>query len=104
MSRADIRSAIEVFVGDDLEPQFWAYYADYDWVVFCQLWGIMINLPEHFPKYCMDLKQAAIHLGRPELPKQSGTEHDALADARWNRDVWHFLEDKNFITDTGMHM
>jgi len=37
--------------------EFYAYYADYDWVVFCWLFGKMINLPEGFPKYCIDLKQ-----------------------------------------------
>ncbi len=26
------------------KPEFWAYYADYDWVVFCQLFGRMIDL------------------------------------------------------------
>ena len=36
---------------------FYAYYADYDWVVFCQLFGTMMQLPEGFPMYCIDLKQ-----------------------------------------------
>jgi DNA polymerase III epsilon subunit-like protein len=78
------------FVGDDT-PEFWAYYADYDWVIFCSLFGCMIDLPEHFLKYCMDLKQWAVQLGNPELPKQMNTEHNALADARWNREVYAFL-------------
>lgn len=39
------------------KPVFHAYYADYDWVVFCWLFGKMINLPEGFPMYCVDLKQ-----------------------------------------------
>jgi hypothetical protein len=40
------------------EPhEFYAYYADYDWVVFCTLFGKMINLPTGFPMYCKDLKQ-----------------------------------------------
>ncbi len=38
-------------------PEFYAYYADYDWVVFCWLFGKMIDLPEGFPMYCRDLKQ-----------------------------------------------
>lgn len=37
--------------------QFYAYYADYDWVVFCSLFGTMMNLPKGFPMYCRDLKQ-----------------------------------------------
>ncbi|CAL2094846.1 hypothetical protein [Tenacibaculum sp. 190524A02b] len=39
------------------KPKFHAYYADYDWVVFCWLFGRMIDLPEGFPMYCIDLKQ-----------------------------------------------
>lgn len=38
-------------------PEFYAYYADYDWVVFCSLFGRMLDLPHGFPMYCKDLKQ-----------------------------------------------
>ena len=72
-------------------PQFWGYYADYDWVVFCQLFGSMLNLPEGFPKFCMDIKQLCMMLGNPTLPKQGVGEHNALQDARWNRHAWEFL-------------
>jgi hypothetical protein len=37
--------------------EFYAYFGDYDWVVFCWLFGKMIDLPNGFPKYCKDLKQ-----------------------------------------------
>ena len=37
--------------------QFYGYYSDYDWVVFCWLFGKMIDLPKGFPMYCIDLKQ-----------------------------------------------
>jgi len=39
------------------KPEFYAYYADYDWVVFCWLFGKMMDLPKGFPMYCRDLKQ-----------------------------------------------
>ena len=38
-------------------PQFYGYYCDYDWVVFCWLFGKMIDLPKGFSMYCIDLKQ-----------------------------------------------
>lgn len=38
-------------------PTFYAYYADYDWVLFCTLFGAMVDLPTGFPMYCIDLKQ-----------------------------------------------
>ena len=37
-------------------PQFYADYCNYDWVVFCWLFGKMIDLPKGFPMYCNDLK------------------------------------------------
>lgn len=97
-----IAEEIITFVGDDADPQFYAYYADYDWVVFCWLFGRMIDLPKGFPMYCRDLKQcfdemvmnsaySASDLKRSKnYPKQEN-EHDALDDARWNRDLYEFL-------------
>lgn len=41
----------------EIKPQFYGYYADYDWVLFCSLFGTMMDLPRGFPKYCIDLKQ-----------------------------------------------
>lgn len=73
--------------------EFWAYFADYDWVAFCQLFGRMIDLPDHFPKYCHDLKQEMHRLGvsKDQLPEQVGAEHDALEDARWVRDSYLWI-------------
>lgn len=74
------------FLGEDPDPMFWAYYADYDWVLLCQLFGTMIDLPDPFPKFCMDLQQWWVQLGRPKgvKPAKPKNAHDALADARWN--------------------
>lgn len=83
---------LQRFVLQDVaKPEFWAYYADYDWVVVCQLFGKMIDLPKYFPRYCMDLKQLAVMRGNPVLPQQEADQHHALADARWNARVFDFL-------------
>ena len=37
--------------------KFYTYFGDYDWVVFCWLFGKMIDLPKGFPMYSNDLKQ-----------------------------------------------
>lgn len=64
-------------------PEFWADYADYDWVVFCQLFGTMMDLPQGFPMYCHDLRQECDRLGIRDLPRlEEGVEHNALHDAR----------------------
>jgi hypothetical protein len=73
-------------------PEFWAYYGDYDWVVLCQLYGRMVDLPDGWPMFALDVKQLAVSLHDPKLPEQSSTEHHALADARWTREAWAFLE------------
>ena len=96
-------------------PVFYAYYADYDWVVFCWLFGSMMNLPKGFPMYCRDLKQIIdekassftdkwidenqefdarlIYIKRmPGYPKQDQSKaHSAIDDARWNKLFHEFL-------------
>lgn len=81
----DIRDNILRVAGKS--PKFYGWYCDYDWVVFCWIFGRMIDLPEHFPKFCHDLRQmvAEHHIDPASMPDQDGTEHDALEDARWNR-------------------
>ena len=73
------------------KPEFWGYYAAYDWVAFCQRFGSMVQLPKDFPWYCHDLKQWADALGNPTLPPIGENEHHALWDARWNRTAYNFL-------------
>jgi hypothetical protein len=73
------------------KPEIWGYYADYDHVVFCQLFGAMIALPNGFPMYTKDIKQLCDDLGNPELPKQESGKHNALADARHNQVMHQFL-------------
>lgn len=92
LSRRDIARDLVLFVAQESKPEFWAYYGDYDWVVLCQLYGMMIDLPDGWPMFAMDVKQEAVRLGDPELPKQESIEHHALADARWTRDVWLSLQ------------
>lgn len=72
------------------KPTFYGYFADYDWVVFCWLFGRMIDLPQAFPMYCKDLKQMMDEKGvgsewkQANCPQLSG-EHHALNDALWNK-------------------
>jgi hypothetical protein len=84
------RQFVEIICGDD-KPEFWGYYADYDWVVTAQMFGTMMDLPKGWPMYCRDLKQWCDQLGNPKLPEQESAEHNALADANWNKQVYDFL-------------
>lgn len=81
-------------------PTFYGYYCDYDWVVFCSLFGRMLDLPNGYPMYMRDLKQMLDETGTEEwkLKPKNPNEHHALSDARWNRSLhlnikeWYHLQ------------
>lgn len=87
------------------KPEFYAYYADYDWVLFCSLFGRMIDLPVGFPMYCRDIKQLQDEVDdyykvqgidysakeNSDYPFQVEGEHNAFMDARWNKNLFDFL-------------
>lgn len=88
--RSSIAQEVYRFVNEG--AVFYGYYADYDWVVLCQLFGRMVDLPESFPMFCMDLKQMMVERGLDNEWKQKHcpdpqNEHHALADARWNKSL-----------------
>ena len=92
LTRAEIAKQIIEFVGDS--PEFWAYYADYDWVLLCWLFGTMVDLPPTWPMFCLDLRQSMFehNISREQLPLLDERDaHDALADARWLRDAYGVL-------------
>lgn len=78
--------------GTKRRPEIWGWYASYDWVVLCQLFGRMIDLPKDWPMYVRDVKQLCDSQGNPPLPKQEGKTHHALEDARWIRQAWAALQ------------
>lgn len=65
--------------------EVYGYFADYDWVLFCSLFGKMIDLPKGFPMYCIDLKQTldekATSLTQLEFTTQlvSGTNWEVVS-------------------------
>lgn len=75
----------------DIWPEFWAWYGAYDHVALCQLYGRMIDLPNKFPMFTMDIRQEYKRLGEPLMPKQPDGLHNALDDARWNVVRWQYL-------------
>ena len=89
-SRKDIAASLVEFSGT--KPEFWAYYCSYDWVMLCQIFGTMMDLPKHWPMFCNDVKQLCYSMGNPKLPEQLSTEHHALSDAIWTRDAYAFLK------------
>lgn len=69
--------------------ELWAWFGAYDHVALAQLFGRMIDFPPGIPMFTHELVQRWEDVGRPNRPVQaSGTQHNALADARWNRALW----------------
>lgn len=91
VGREEAKLRVLDFIGTS-KPEIWAYYADYDWVALCQLFGTMMDLPKGWPMYCRDVKQLCDDHGNPFLPEQGKGEHHALADAKWTRQAWTFLQ------------
>lgn len=105
-------------------PEFYSYYGAYDWVVFCWLFGKMIDLPNGFPMYSHDLKSMldtkAKSLNKYIDPEENETDitnisfteklklfrssinypkqinsHNALSDAVFNKKLHEFLINLN---------
>lgn len=87
MSPEGMRVALDYFVRDD--PHFFGYFSAYDWVLFCQIWGGMLQLPNGWPQRCSDLAQLCAYraISKDALPPEIGRHH-ALVDARWTKDAW----------------
>jgi len=84
---------------DTPKPEFWGEWCSYDWVVFCQLFGTMMDLPKGFPMRCRDIIQwAEDHLGVSSdlLPPSLETEgnHNALLGAKTVRNRYLWLQEK----------
>lgn len=90
---AEMAQRITAFVGYE-RPEFWGYFADYDWVVLSQLYGSMLSLPKGWPMFCLDVQQWRYMINpRLRLPEMEGQAHNALDDARWTRTAWAYLFD-----------
>lgn len=80
------------------KPEFWGYYCDYDWVNFCWIFGKMIDLPNGYPMYCLDLKQVSKLNDDLKFPQQDPSqEHHALNDAEWNRQQYLWCVDQKIL-------
>ena len=83
---------LEYFSPSKDDPiELWGYYSAYDHVLLCWLFGSMVDLPEGMPMYTMDINQYAHSLGDIQLPSQMDGEHNALEDAKWNREAYIWL-------------
>jgi hypothetical protein len=90
---ATITNSIKALVGNK-KPEVWAYFSSYDWVIFCQMFETMANMPEKWPTHCNDLKIELDRSGIPRLPKQTSIKQNSLNDARWTKDGYFWLQEQ----------
>ena len=84
-SRERIRDDLLAFLtGPGEEIELWAWFAAYDHVALCQLWGAMPALPRSIPRFTRELRQFWEERGCPRMPPRPRDAHDALVDARHN--------------------
>lgn len=85
LNRFEIATKVlEFFAGDD-EIELWGYFPSYDWVVFCQLFGRMVDIPNPLPHRINDLKQL---LNSKKLKIKPITSHNALEDAKGIKELF----------------
>jgi len=66
-------------------PIFYGYYSAYDHVVFAWLFGKMIDLPNGFPMYTIDLKQMLDEIAEKTVKKTNETVHTTFPLKAWNK-------------------
>lgn len=90
--RVDMANTVRRYVLHRARPQLWAWFNAHDHVALTQLFGPMSNLPSGFPQRTNDIAQIVEQLdawGR--YPEQSAGKHNALDDARWNKELHEWL-------------
>lgn len=106
----EIKKEVIDFIGNDIKPVFYGYYADYDWVLFSWIFGRMIDLQtvfkagNNFPMYCRDLKQQLDALlentklkEKDIKPEKGELTHYALEDARWNQKLYNNINSRLYL-------
>ena len=91
-STQEIAREIKIWLSRYKNVRFWADVPHYDWVLFCELFGGALKIPENIDKYCLDLSSALRVIGfYPEMSTESLIDtskapyklipHNALCDA-----------------------
>jgi len=70
-------------------PEIWGWFGSYDWVVLCQLYGTMMQLPASWPMFQRESMNYVPYGWRQ--PRRVTAEHHALYDAIWQKQAWEKL-------------
>lgn len=87
ISEESMRNSFRAFVGHN--PEFWAYYATYDAMLLFKLYGGFMQFP--WNQVVHDICTLALFHGVKTQPMQTTTEHNALNDAKWNKELHEYI-------------
>lgn len=94
-TRKQIKDEIITFINPETygKPTLISWCGSYDHVVFCQLFGPMMDLPAGYPHHIKEFQEALATRGiaDAELPPQEEGVHNALADARHLKRLWGYI-------------
>ncbi len=97
-----VTSALSKWLAQFEATEMWADYPAYDWILFCDLFGGSLNLPNNLAKNPFDvatlLKVAGVdpEVNREELAGFSGMNlHNALDDAKLAKACYEKVTDEN---------
>lgn len=83
---------LDFLIGDREPIELWSNFGAYDHVLLGNLFGGMEHWPGHLlPMFDRDLQHEHARLGQPHLPEQATGLHNALADARYNRQIGELM-------------
>jgi len=97
-SKKEVRREFEGWLGDRQGIEVWADCPAYDWVLFCELWGGALNIPDIF--YYIPFDLATLFKARgynPDISREEfsgvhGQRHHSLCDALMIKACWDRLE------------
>ena len=98
LERARIKEEIVTFLDPEKygKPELIGWCSGYDFVVFCQLFGTMMDLPAGYPHYIKDLQFILdkFDISDDQLPadENEGLAHNALVDARYIGQLWDYTQ------------
>ena len=98
-TRKEAATIIKIWVRDvsrNRRVEFWANYCAYDWILLCQLFGTMAELPVGWPQFSFEIQHELRRRGYcrssdlPEL-KTVYIPHNCLDDARGVKERYELL-------------
>jgi hypothetical protein len=87
-----IRQELLSFISARPNPEWFAYFSAWDFMLLVRLMGGWNNFPSSWRLYCTDLRAMMDWANVKSLPPQTGQKHNALEDARWNKTLYEWIK------------